>query len=80
MQLCQGGLTYPCGFYACPFYRVGHARASSCGTGKSIVPTSFLCRQSSSNNILKAESGDKEAGKIWYDKKILSIIAVGYQS
>lgn len=60
-----GGLySYQCGVYACSFNYSGHARASSCGTSKSIVPTSFLCRNPTNSKTLKAESGDKEAEEI----------------
>ena len=33
--MAQSPCTYQCGFYACSFWFSGHARASSCGTGKS---------------------------------------------
>ena len=43
--------SYLCGFYACSFNFIGHARASVCGTGKSIVPTFFMCRNQLFHNF-----------------------------
>ena len=53
---------------------VGMQEPQSVGRVKSIVPTSFLCRNESNQKLIKAESGSKEANDKVYEK-IYSCIA-----
>ena len=59
--------SYQCGFYACSFNCSGHARASVCGTSKSIVPTFFLCRNQNNSKTIRGRTW----GRGWQKEMLL---------